>query len=225
MNQLRLLLLGPPGAGKGTQTSKLLAEFPQLKTVSSGDILRQHIRNGTRIGSLAAQFIKQGRLVPDELITKLVFKHLSTLNNGWILDGFPRTLIQAQNLSQYLNPLGKDINLVIELDVPESVILSRIEERWVHLQSGRTYNDTYNAPKVPGIDDITGEPLVRRSDDNKLAMQTRIREYKATIAPLRQYYKSKGLLTAISGDSSDEIYPILLDTVLEVSRAQEETAI
>lgn len=221
MNQLRLLLVGPPGAGKGTQTSKLVRQFPQLQTVSSGDILRQHIRNGTRIGSLALQFIKKGKLVPDDLITKLIFKHLSTLNSDWILDGFPRTLFQAQNLSQYLNPLDKDINLVIELDVPESIILSRIEERWVHLPSGRTYNETYNAPKIPGLDDITGEHLVRRSDDNKIAMQTRIKEFKATIVPLRQYYKSKGLLTTISGDSSDQIYPLLLNTVLDVSRAQE----
>lgn len=218
LNPIRLLLLGPPGAGKGTQTTKLLKQFPNLKTVSSGDILRQHIRNGTRIGVLASQFIKQGKLVPDELITKLVFKHLSTLNDSWILDGFPRTFIQAQNLSQYLNPLNRDISLVIELDVPDSVIMSRIEERWVHLPSGRTYNDTYSKPKVPGLDDITGEPLVKRSDDNKLAMQTRLKEYKTTTAPLKQFYKDRGILTTISGDSSDVIFPILLDAILEKSR-------
>lgn len=218
LNPIRLLLLGPPGAGKGTQTTKLLKQFPNLKTVSSGDILRQHIRNGTRIGVLASQFIKQGKLVPDELITKLVFKHLSTLNDSWILDGFPRTFIQAQNLSQYLNPLNRDISLVIELDVPDSVIMSRIEERWVHLPSGRTYNDTYSKPKVPGLDDITGEPLVKRSDDNKLAMQTRLKEYKTTTAPLKQFYKDRGTLTTISGDSSDVIFPILLDAILEKSR-------
>ncbi|CAL9732849.1 GTP:AMP phosphotransferase, mitochondrial [Monosporozyma unispora] len=218
LNPIRLLLLGPPGAGKGTQTTKLLKQFPNLKTVSSGDILRQHIRNGTRIGVLASQFIKQGKLVPDELITKLVFKHLSTFNDSWILDGFPRTFIQAQNLSQYLNPLNRDISLVIELDVPDSVIMSRIEERWVHLPSGRTYNDTYSKPKVPGLDDITGEPLVKRSDDNKLAMQTRLKEYKTTTAPLKQFYKDRGILTTISGDSSDVIFPILLDAILEKSR-------
>lgn len=218
LNPIRLLLLGPPGAGKGTQTLKLLKQFPNLKTVSSGDILRQHIRNGTRIGTLASQYIKQGKLVPDELITKLVFKHLSTLNDSWILDGYPRTLTQAQNLSQFLTPLDRDINLVVELAVPESVIISRIEERWVHPASGRTYNDTYNKPKVAGLDDITSEPLVKRSDDNKLTMQNRLEEYRATTSPLKQYYKDKGILTTISGDSSDVIFPILLDTILEKSR-------
>lgn len=218
MNSVRLLLLGPPGAGKGTQTTKLLKQFPELKTISSGNLLRQHIRNGTRIGNMASQFIQKGILVPDELITRLVFQDVAKLSGSWILDGFPRTLTQARNLSQYLGPLAKDINLVIELDVPESVIMSRIEDRWVHLPSGRTYNSSYNKPKLEGIDDVTGEPLMKRSDDNQLAMENRLRQYKIVTDPLKKYYKDRGLLTTISGDSSDLIFPMVLDSVIEKSR-------
>ncbi|CEP63295.1 adenylate kinase ADK2 LALA0_S07e06898g [Lachancea lanzarotensis] len=218
MNPIRLLLLGAPGSGKGTQTSRLLAHFKHLQSVSSGDLLRQQIQRETQLGKVAARYISQGALLPDAFITELVQNELSS--KGWLspkssflLDGFPRTIKQAKALRSKLSPHKAALTMVVELDVPESVILERIENRYVHVPSGRVYNLTYNAPKVAGKDDLTGEPLTKRPDDTAEVFQKRLDNYKQTLAPLKQFYTDLGILHRVSGETSDIIFPKLLAQV------------
>lgn len=215
---LRLLLLGAPGAGKGTQTSRLLEKFPQLNSVSSGDLLRQQIKDKTPLGSLAASYILEGKLLPDELITRLVKGHLSDAGwlspqASWLLDGFPRTVEQATMLKSALAKSDTSLTMVVDLDVPESVILERIENRYVHVPSGRVYNLQYKPPKVPGKDDITGEPLTKRPDDTAEVFGKRLAEYHKTAAPLREFYAKRGILKTISGETSDIITPKLFQLI------------
>lgn len=242
LRPIRLLLLGAPGSGKGTQTSRLLKDFPQIHSISSGDLLRQEIKQGSEIGQKYASIIKTGGLIPDtsivelikqELISKNFLSSSSTTNtttineekksnNSWLLDGFPRTLNQAKMLDKMLEQGGSNgssnnntLNLVVELDVPESVILERIENRWVHVPSGRVYNLTFNPPKVEGKDDVTGEPLSKRPDDNPATFKERIDLYKSETLPLLDYYAGRGIVRTVQGETSDIIYPKLKELLLK----------
>lgn len=215
---LRILLLGAPGAGKGTQTSRLLERFPQLNSVSSGDLLRQQMKDKTRLGSLASSYILEGKLLPDELITRLVTQRLSSAGwlspqASWLLDGFPRTEEQGRMLKSALAKHDTSLTMVVELDVPESVILERIENRFVHVPSGRVYNLQYKPPKVPGKDDVTGEPLTKRPDDTAEVFGKRLTEYHKTAVPLRKFYAERGILKKISGETSDIITPKLMKLI------------
>lgn len=217
---LRLLLLGAPGSGKGTQTSKLLTKFPSIHSLSSGDILRAQISQGTQLGNEASKFIKNGQLVPDSTMVNLITSQLKQSNwlnkeSTWLLDGFPRTAGQAQALDEVLTQSGSEINLVVELDVDQRVILERIEARWVHVASGRIYNLDYNPPKVPYTDDVTGEPLTKREDDTAQVLQKRLDQYNLEIETLKQFYGEKDVLVKVSGNSSDIIFPKLADLILE----------
>lgn len=212
LRPLRALFLGAPGAGKGTQTSRLVRDFPQLSAISSGDLLRNEIEKGSEAGKKAAQYIEKGELIPDADIISLITTELqsrSWLNDSssWLLDGFPRTVTQAPPLDKVLSSSGCGLNLVVQLKVPEEVILDRIENRWVHLPSGRVYNLTFNPPKEPGKDDLTGEPLSKRPDDNPKVFKERLDKYNALTMPLVDYYKAQGILHAFEGETSDIIYP------------------
>lgn len=216
MNPFRLLLLGAPGAGKGTITKKLRSVVPNLQSIASGDLLRQEIQQRSKLGQIASKYISRGMLIPDDLIISLVTSHIGKLSKdevarSWLLDGFPRTLHQAVALDSILEPRGQNLTSVIELDVPESAILGRIETRYIHVPSGRIYNSSYNPPKVPGKDDVTGEPLEKRSDDNEQTIIKRLNDYNTKVKPLREYYKEKGLLTTVHGDTSDIIFPQVVE--------------
>ncbi|SMN21672.1 similar to Saccharomyces cerevisiae YER170W ADK2 Mitochondrial adenylate kinase, catalyzes the reversible synthesis of GTP and AMP from GDP and ADP [Maudiozyma saulgeensis] len=220
MNSFRLLLLGAPGSGKGTITKKLKNVVPNLQSIASGDLLRREIQEKTSLGQIASKYISQGKLIPDDLIISLVANHIGTLSHStatpttsWLLDGFPRTLRQAIALDNILKPRHQNLTKVIELKVPESAILGRIETRYVHIPSGRIYNLSYNPPKVPGFDDVTGEPLVKRSDDNEETIVKRLKDYNNMVKPLRQFYKDEGILTTVHGDTSDFIFPQVLQTL------------
>lgn len=213
----RLLLLGAPGSGKGTQSSKLLNVFPQIKAVSSGDILRNEILKKSTLGLEASSFMAKGELVPDSTMVALIAGKMKEdpdleSTGSWLLDGFPRTRVQAEALDKdFASDLN--INLVVELDVDQSVILERIEARWVHAPSGRVYNIDYNPPKVPFKDDLTGEDLIKRPDDTAAVFQKRLDTYNNQLNPLKEYYDSKGILVSLKGNSSDIIFPKLKSVV------------
>lgn len=215
---LRLLLLGAPGSGKGTQTSKLLKQYPHIHTLSSGDILRSQISKRTAIGKEADKYIKDGQLVPDVTMVGLITNHLKQSGwldqkASWLLDGFPRNASQALKLDDILTKSKSNLNLVVELDVDQKVILERIEARWVHVPSGRIYSLDYNPPKVPFKDDITGEPLTKRNDDNAEVFQKRLDQYNKEIETLKAFYSDAGVFNTVSGNTSDIIYPKLLKLI------------
>ncbi|KAL3756076.1 hypothetical protein ACHAWU_002655 [Discostella pseudostelligera] len=199
-----LLILGKPGGGKGTISSKILSDFPQFKHVSTGDELRQHVRNGTELGLQAKKFMDEGLLVPDEVMIKMVFattQSASATGQSLLLDGFPRTLSQAQSLDNTLT-----INHVINLCIPNEIIVERISDRWIHPASGRVYSYSYRPPKVHGIDDETGEQLVQRDDDKPASVMRRLEKYEEATRPLVDYYRDKGVLQTFKGTMSDVIY-------------------
>lgn len=240
----RIILVGAPGVGKGTQAERMMKRFPQLSAVSSGDLLRENVNNRTPLGLSfpprllfhvcmltvllglrAESAIKAGNLVPDDMILKLILNELKSKrwvslqtsvsdalparpsddpSASFILDGFPRTATQASRLDALI-----PVNLVVNLLTPVDIILSRIASRWVHAPSGRVYNTDFNAPKVPGKDDVTGEPLTKRADDDEETWKQRLRKFDETSKPLLEQYDRKGILWTVEGNSSDEISPKL----------------
>jgi len=199
------LILGKPGGGKGTISGKILKDFPQFHHVSSGDLLRNHVRNETDLGIKAAQFMKEGKLVPDDLMVGLVMDESSQyLEKGesLLLDGFPRTVVQAKALSDSVH-----IDMVVNLDIPNETIVERLTDRWIHEPSGRIYSYAYKPPKVEGLDDETGEPLVQRHDDKPETVRARLEQYDESTSPLVQYYENNGVLKSFHGTQSDVIYP------------------
>lgn len=221
LRPIRLLFLGAPGSGKGTQTSKVLRRFPEIGSLSSGDILRKQISKNTELGAEASNYIMAGKLVPDSIMIQLIEAQMRQMNwlhedSKWLLDGFPRNRNQAERLDQMLSGKNASLNMVIELDVNQKIILERIEARWVHIPSGRVYNLDYNLPKVPFKDDVTGEPLSKRPDDTAAVFQKRLDVYNKELPFLKEFYMREGILHSVSGDSSDIIYPkierLILDT-------------
>ncbi|MDD2367967.1 MAG: adenylate kinase [Sulfuricurvum sp.] len=183
---MKIILLGAPGAGKGTQAQFLTKAF-DIPQISTGDMLRAAIKAGSELGTLAKSFMDSGKLVTDEIIIGLVKERIleEDCKNGFLLDGFPRTVPQADALKE----AGVAIDAVIEIDVPDSVIVERMSGRRAHLASGRTYHVVFNPPKVEGKDDETGEELVQRADDKAEVVLDRLRVYHEQTAPLVDYYK------------------------------------
>lgn len=200
-----MLILGKPGGGKGTISSKILNDFPNIEHVSTGDILRQHVREQTKIGKLAKKHMDEGGLVPDEVMISLVLEDsMAAFDSGksLLLDGFPRTMQQAIAFDESI-----DVEVVIDLDIPTETIVERIADRWIHPASGRVYNYSYNPPRVEGKDDETGEDLVQRDDDKPATVRKRLNAYKEVTSPLIDYYAKKGVLKTFHGTMSDKIYP------------------
>ncbi|XP_063605790.1 GTP:AMP phosphotransferase AK3, mitochondrial-like isoform X1 [Penaeus indicus] len=199
---LRMVILGAPGSGKGTISSRIVRDFG-LKHLSSGDILRAQILKKTEIGLAAQSYMKGGQLVPDDVMVKLISSELSGLNaSPWLLDGFPRTRPQAEALHN-----NQKLDLVLSLEVPDEVIVDRIKGRWTHLASGRIYHTEFNPPKVLGKDDVTGEPLVQREDDKPESVRHRLEVYATNTKPLKKFYEDLGILQVFHGTESNEIWP------------------
>lgn len=199
------LILGKPGGGKGTISGKILEDFPQFHHVSTGDLLRSHVRKETELGMEVAQYMKEGKLVPDALMIGLVLEESAPyLDKGesLLLDGFPRTVGQAEALEQSVH-----VDMVVNLDIPNDTIVERLTDRWIHETSGRIYSYSYKPPKVDGIDDETGEPLVQRHDDKPETVRARLELYDESTSPLVQYYERNGVLKSFEGTQSDVIYP------------------
>ena len=215
---IQIILLGPPGCGKGTQAQKLINEFGFVQ-LSTGDMLRAAISKGTEIGVEAKSIIDKGELVSDEIVIGIVRERIFSkeCERGYMLDGFPRTLAQAEKLNQILSDRNQKIDVVIRLCVPEDMLVRRIAGRRFHIKSGRSYNIEFNPPKIEGKDDITGEKLVQREDDKEEIVESRLKTYYELTEPLVEYYKKEGLLKEIDGTGSPEnIYSEIKQTLNEV---------
>jgi adenylate kinase len=186
---MRLILLGPPGAGKGTQSSFLTAHF-SIPQISTGDMLRAAVKAGTPLGLAAKKVMDSGALVSDDIIIGLVKERLKQPDcaKGYLFDGFPRTIPQAESMRD----AAVAIDYVLEIDVPPEEIITRMSGRRVHLASGRTYHVKFNPPKVEGRDDATGEPLVQRDDDREETVKKRLEVYQAQTRPLVEFYRRWG---------------------------------
>jgi adenylate kinase len=195
---MRLIFLGPPGAGKGTQ-ARILEQRYGARQISTGDILREHRQNGTELGKQAEGFMKRGELVPDELIVKMIEGELAGKNGGFIMDGFPRTVAQAQAFDDLLERLGMTLDGVVLVDADRDTLFTRLTARWTNPRTGRTYNSLTNPPKVAGIDDEDGGPLVQREDDKPETVAKRLDVYEAQTAPLVDYYRRTGKLVEVNG--------------------------
>jgi adenylate kinase len=215
---MRIILLGAPGAGKGTQAQFLTKKY-NIPQISTGDMLRAAIKAGTEMGKMAKAAMDAGQLVTDEIIIGLVKDRISEddCKNGYLLDGFPRTLPQADAVTN----AGIEIDAVIEIDVPDSEIVKRMSGRRAHLPSGRTYHVVYNPPKVDGKDDETGEDLVQRDDDGEEVVKDRLSVYHKQTKPLIDYYqsmaKSDSSVKYIRVDGTKDISVVQSDITSQLS--------
>lgn len=210
-----IVMLGAPGAGKGTQ-AKLLAKNGGLSHVSSGDLFRENIKNQTELGKLAASFIDKGELVPDDVTISMVMDRLSRpdCEKGAILDGFPRTCAQAEALEARLVGAGQQISLVPFVKVPENVLMARLTGRWTCKSCGHIYHSLFNPPKEDGICDLDGAELYQRPDDTAETVSNRIKVYFEQTTPLIEFYQGQGVLVEVDGDREiNEVNQTLLDLI------------
>ncbi|KAI5123333.1 hypothetical protein M0805_001758 [Coniferiporia weirii] len=226
---LRMVMFGKPGAGKGTLSARLVQKY-DIVSISTGDLLRQHIAQKTEIGKQAEEIVAQGGLLPDELMLQVLTSKLDSLRDKhWILDGFPRTIGQGELLDAHLRVTHTPLTLLVTLAVPDAILRARIAGRFVHPASGRVYNLNFNPPRVPGRDDVSGEPLVQRADDRPEVYERRLHAYDRETAPLLGYYTTRAArehaagmgsagiqIASLSGETSDEMWPTLEGTVQEL---------
>lgn len=198
---MNILFMGPPGAGKGTQAERIVEEF-NIPHISTGDAFRLAMKQGTPIGLKAKEYIDQGLLVPDEITNGIVKERLAQADceTGFLLDGFPRTIQQAEALDSMLQELGRSIDYVVNLDVDRDLLLARLTGRRICKSCGATYHVMFNPPKVEGICDKDGGELYQRSDDSEEKVGTRLDEYTSKTAPLLDYYSKQGLLREVNGE-------------------------
>ncbi|KAF9887681.1 adenylate kinase [Aspergillus nanangensis] len=202
--QMRIILMGPPGAGKGTQAPRLKEKYCACH-LATGDMLRSQVAKKTDLGKEAKKIMDQGGLVSDEIMVNMIKSELENnaeCKNGFILDGFPRTVAQAERLDDMLSARQQKLQHAIELQIDDSLLVARITGRLVHPASGRSYHKIFNPPKADMTDDITGEPLIQRSDDNADTLKKRLGTYHAQTAPVVDYYKKTGIWRGI--DASQE---------------------
>ena len=197
---MKIVMLGAPGAGKGTH-AKMIAEKYCIPHVSTGDIFRANIKNGTELGKEAKQYMDQGKLVPDELTVKILLDRVAQddCKNGYVLDGFPRTIPQANVLDEALTKLGDKIDYAINVDVPDENIINRMGGRRACVACGATYHVVYNAPKTEGICDVCGKELIIRDDDQPETVKNRLNVYHEQTQPLIDFYEEKGVLKSVDG--------------------------
>jgi adenylate kinase len=195
---MRLIFLGPPGAGKGTQARILEREFG-AKQISTGDLLREHRAQGTELGKAAEGYMQRGELVPDDLIVSMIEGELDKHPRGFIMDGFPRTVAQAEAFDGMLERKGWPLDAVVLFDADRETLMQRLTGRWTNPRNGRTYNSISDPPKVDGIDDEDGGPLVQREDDRPETVAKRLDVYESQTKPLVDYFHKTGKLVAVDG--------------------------
>jgi adenylate kinase len=202
---MKILLIGPPGGGKGTQAKKLVSKF-NIPQISTGDILRSHVKEMTDLGKKAKHAMNNGELVPDDIILNMMKDRLTQTDciNGYILDGFPRTIPQAKGLEEILNKLDSPLDNVIVMQVDDRVIIERMSGRRVHSSSGRIYHIKYDPPNIENIDNISGEALIIRPDDIKETVEKRLMIYHDLTSPLIKFYSKKNQLIRVDGSKDIE---------------------
>lgn len=209
---MKLIMLGAPGAGKGTQAARVAAEL-KVPHISTGDIFRSNIKNGTELGKKAKEYMDAGKLVPDELTCDLVADRIAKEDcaGGFILDGFPRTIPQAEALDKVLTERGEKVDYAVNIDVPDEAIVSRMSGRRACVNCGATYHIEFNPPKAEGVCDNCGANLILRDDDKPETVQTRLTVYHQQTQPLIDYYDGKGVLVTVDGTlPMDEVFKAIL---------------
>ena len=210
---MKVIMLGAPGAGKGTQAKRLAAEY-SIPHISTGDIFRANIKEGTELGKKAKAYMDAGQLVPDELVCDLVVDRIQQddCKNGYLLDGFPRTIPQAEALDAAVEKLGEKVDYAVNIDVPDENIINRMSGRRACVGCGATYHVIYNAPKVEGVCDVCGKPLILRDDDKPETVKTRLDVYHAQTQPLIDYYAGRGVLVTVDGTQNmDKVFADIKD--------------
>ena len=202
---MKIIMLGAPGAGKGTQAKKIAAKY-QIPHVSTGDIFRANIKNGTELGMKAKSYMDAEGLVPDEITIGMLLDriHEADCENGYVLDGFPRTIPQAESLTEALAGMDEKIDYAVNVDVPDENIISRMSGRRACLNCGATYHIVYNPPKQEGVCDVCGDKLVLRDDDKPETVQKRLSVYHDQTQPLIEYYEKAGVLKQVDGTQDME---------------------
>ena len=197
---MKIIMLGAPGAGKGTQ-AKMIAEKCGIPHISTGDIFRANIKNGTELGMKAKSYMDQGQLVPDDVTIGMLLDRISQEDcaEGYVLDGFPRTIPQAESLTKALEERGESMDYAINVDVPDQAIVTRMAGRRACLACGATYHIVYNAPKKENVCDVCGEGLILRDDDKPETVQKRLTVYHDQTKPLIDYYGKAGILVTVDG--------------------------
>ena len=197
---MKIIMLGAPGAGKGTQAKKIAAKY-QIPHISTGDIFRANIKNGTELGMKAKAFMDAGGLVPDEITIGMLLDRIQEADcaKGCVLDGFPRTIPQAESLTKALKDMGESIDYAVNVDVPDESIIRRMSGRRACLACGSMYHIVYNVPKTEGVCDVCGQQLVLRDDDKPETVKKRLDVYHEQTQPLIDYYKKTGVLAEVDG--------------------------
>jgi adenylate kinase len=223
VSELNLILFGPPGAGKGTQADRLRADFG-LPFISTGEMLRQNVKDGTELGQKAKEYMDRGELVPDDLIIAMAAERLQEddARDGFILDGFPRTIEQAKALDKLLGDLGRRITGVILIDVPDEEVIRRISGRRVCADAGHNYHIDYDPPKHEGVCDQDGSRLIQRDDDKDEVVSNRLRVYHEDTEPVIQHYEDQGLLRRIDGTRSPAEVNDHIRAVIATLRMEED---
>jgi len=193
---MRLVLMGPPGAGKGTQAHRL-ADYYSIRLIATGDIFRKNLRDETPLGLKAKSYMDTGELVPDDIVIEMLLEELRKQQNGFLLDGFPRTIPQALALESALAEMGRPLHAVLKFSIPDDVTIARLTGRWTCKRCERTYNLESKLPRDEGLCDACGGPLVQREDDKEDTVRHRLEVYHRDTEPLQKFYMDRGLLREV----------------------------
>ncbi len=210
-----VLIMGPPGAGKGTQAAHLVSAYG-LRHVATGDLLRSAVAEGSELGVLAQGFMEAGQLVPDEVTIGLLRELVGKLDagEGVLLDGFPRTVAQAEALEQMLDELGRGVDVALDIRVPDAVLVERLSSRWICRSCGAPFNTASRPPRVDGVCDSCGGELYQRADDTAEAVSKRLQVYVEQTAPVSDWYQQRGVLATIDGNQDAQSVQASLDEAM-----------